>query len=146
MNSADPIDDLRYLVGCWEAQVENPASVQKLRLKYTVEPTLDGRWLTGFGTSPDVPVSIRDMWGRNAITGEIVRGMFDSQGTYGIVRSPGWAGDTLILEGDANASVGVVRVRETISRVGPDEFRAVWEALQRGTWTAYSIERLVRAK
>jgi len=60
------------------------------------------------------------------------------------VRSAGWQGETLVLEGEVRAPSGTVRVRETITRVGANELRAVWEALQDGAWSAYSEERLTR--
>lgn len=69
--------------------------------------------------------------------------MFDSSGTFGTVRSKGWEGERLELEGEATSAL---RVRETITRVGPDELHATWEALLDGTWTAYSVERLRRER
>ena len=80
------------------------------------------------------------------MTGELVRTIFDSAGTTGTVRSQGWTGDVLVLEGDAATTSGVMRVRETITRTGPDEFAAVWQAKAGDTWSAYSVETLRRQR
>ena len=76
----------------------------------------------------------------------VVRTIFDSAKTFGTVRSKGWQGDTLVLEGDAVSAQGRVTVRETIQRKGPDEFHAVWEAKTGDTWSAYSVETLRRQR
>jgi hypothetical protein len=49
-----------------------------------------------------------------------------------------------VLEGEAHSKGGPTKVRETITRLGPDRFKAVWEALQGGSWKAYSIEEATR--
>jgi hypothetical protein len=72
--------------------------------------------------------------------------VFDSSGAFGVVRAPGWQGDRLVLEGDVRSPGGVVRVRETITRLGPDRFRAVWEAQRNGAWSVYSVEELTRRR
>ena len=84
------------------------------------------------------------MWGRDPATGDIIRFVFDGSGVHALVRSRGWTGDTLVLEGDAQSKGGPMRVRETIRRVAPNVFEAVWEAFRDGVWTAYSVERLTR--
>lgn len=37
-------------------------------------------------------------------------------------------------------------MRETIRRIGPDEFHAVWETRTGDAWTVYSVERLRRRR
>lgn len=111
---------------------------------YAATPSVEGAWLDGRGHAPALGLHIHDRWGIDRPTGEIVRVVFDSSGLWGVIRSKGWDGDTLVLEGDAHAPGGVVRVRETITKVSATEFRAVWESFQDGAWSAYSIERLTR--
>ena len=136
--------DLQYLVGSWTATGEDPGTGSTFTMPYRVEPVLGGNRLSGSATAPDLGLEIRDLWGRDPATGEIVRTIFQSNGNYGTVRSPGWDGDVLRLEGEVSSKDGLVRVRETITRVAPSEFRAVWEALLDGKWTVYSIERVTR--
>lgn len=133
-----------YLVGRWVASAEDPGTGETLVIDYEVERTAGGTWLTGSGTSRDGSLKSRDMWGRDPLTGEIIRVVFDGSGAFATVRSRGWEGDRLVLEGDVRSKGGTLRVRETITRLGPDRFRAVWEAHRNGVWTAYSIETLTR--
>lgn len=98
----------------------------------------------GGGESLDQSVRARDSWGIDPANGDILRFVFDSSGAYGIVRSPGWEGSRLVLTGEAHSQGGPTEVRETITRIGPDRFDAVWEALQDGAWKAYSVEQATR--
>jgi hypothetical protein len=139
------VQDLQYFVGTWHADVEDPRSGTRATLSYTVEPTLSGAWLEGRGHSPELQLWVRDFWGRDPVNGEIVRTIFDSQGIQGTVRSSGWAGDVLVLEGEARTPGRVVRVRETITRVDDATFRAVWELQAEDKWVTYSVEHLRRA-
>ncbi|HUQ06546.1 MAG TPA: hypothetical protein VM261_28780 [Kofleriaceae bacterium] len=137
---------IAYFVGAWTADAKNPATGQAFTLSYTITPSVDGAWLDGAGRAEELGITVSDRWGIDGPTGDIVRVMFDSSGLWGVVRSKGWDGDRLVLEGDANApgDGGVVRVRETITKVSATEFGAVWESLADGAWTVYSIERLTR--
>lgn len=137
-------EGLGYFVGDWLAAAVDPGTGEEIRIDYSVEPTLGGAWITGYGESAAIGLKSRDVWGRDPRTGEILRVIFDGSGVYATVRSAGWRGDTLVLEGEVQRKAGALRVRETITRVGPDEFRAVWEALRDGVWTPYSVERLTR--
>jgi hypothetical protein len=137
-------DDLHYFVGSWSAQAEDPGTGRTFTFLYRIEPTLDGTWLTGYAESPEQGVKVRDFWGRDASTGEIVRIIIDSQGTYGIARAKSWEGDTLRFEGEARSKEGTILVRETITRLDSSEFKAVWEAKLEKGWSVYSIERLKR--
>src|SRR2546425_120376 len=105
------IDDLQYFVGSWFAQAEDPGTGRTFTLRYQIEPTLDGSWLTGYAELPERGVKVRDFWGRDAFTGEIVRIIIDSQGTYGIAHAKGWEGDTLRFEGEARSKEGHSRAR-----------------------------------
>jgi hypothetical protein len=133
-----------YLVGRWVASAEDPATRETVLIDYAVERTAGGAWLAGSGKARDGSLNSRDMWGRDPLTREIIRVVFDGSGAFATIRSPGWEGDRLVLEGEVRSPGGTVRVRETITRQGRDRFRAVWEAYRNGAWVPYSIENLTR--
>ena len=136
--------DLGYFVGHWDVASKDPASGEVLQVDYTIETTPGGAWLAGASASKDGQVSARDMWGHDPLTRELIRVIFDGGGTFATIRSPGWAGDKLVLEGEARSPGGTVRVRETISRLSPQRFEAVWEAFRNGAWSAYAVETVTR--
>ena len=133
-----------YFEGRWRVASRDTASGEVLQVAYTVEPTPGGAWLAGAGASADGAFTSRDMWGRDPLSGELIRVTFDGAGTFATVRSPGWRGDRLVLEGEARSKGGVIRVRETIVRQGPRRFEATWEAHRDGEWLAYAIETVTR--
>ena len=135
------IDDL---VGRWQVEATDPATGRTEKIRYDVRPFVGQAWLSGTGRSEDPDFESKDVWGHDPITKEVIRVIFLGSGTYAMVRSPGWRNRTLVLEGDARSADGVMRVRETITWVGRDEFRATWEAQRDGTWHAYSIEKVTR--
>jgi hypothetical protein len=137
-------EGLQYFVGSWLAEAKDPSTGKSFSLTYRVEPVVGGAWITGHAEAPELGIRSRDMWGRDPRTGEIMRVIFNGNGAYATVRSKGWNGDTLVLEGDSHGKTGTLRLRETITRLSPSEFRAVWEALRDGQWKAYSIERVTR--
>jgi agmatinase len=135
---------VEYLIGAWSISAEDPATHETVAADYRVEQLPGSPWLSGQGVSADRSINARDIWGRDPLTGEIVRVVFDASGAWATVRAKGWTGDTLALEGEVRSGGGTVRVRETITRLGPDRFRAVWEAFRDGRWQAYSIETVTR--
>jgi hypothetical protein len=140
------IPELDYFVGRWRADAKNPETGASFVLDYAIAPALKGRWYVGTGHAPALDLEIHDLWGKDPVTGEIVRTIFDSAQTTGTVRSAGWKGNVLVFEGEVAASGGRVVVRETIEKKGLDEFHAVWEAKTGDTWSAYSVEKLVRVR
>jgi hypothetical protein len=136
--------DLNYFLGHWNVASKDPASGEVLQVDYTIEAAPGGAWLAGASVSKDGSLSARDMWGRDPLTGEVIRVIFDGSGTFATVRSQGWTGDKLVLEGEARSKGGTVRVRETISRVSTQRFEAVWEAYRNGAWSAYAVETVTR--
>ena len=136
--------DLEFFVGRWEVASRDPASGEVLQVDYTIEKAPGGAWLAGASASRDRSINARDMWGRDPLTGEVIRVVFDGSGTLATVRSQGWSGDKLVLEGEAKSRGGTVRVRETISRLSPKRFEAVWEAYRNGAWSPYAIETVTR--
>ena len=142
--AAAQTDDLRYFLGHWDVASKDPSNGDVLKVDYSIEAAPGGAWLAGSSASRDGALSARDMWGRDPLTGEVIRVIFDASGTFATVRSPGWAGDRLVLEGEARSKGGTVRVRETISRVSPQRFEAVWEAWRDGAWSTYAVETVTR--
>ena len=142
--AAAQTEDLRYFVGDWDVTSKDPSNGEVLRVDYRIELARGGAWLAGSSLSRDGSLAARDMWGRDPLTGEVIRVIFDGSGTFATVRSRGWTGDKLVLEGEARSKGGTVRVRETISRLSPQQFDAVWEAHRNGVWSAYAVETVIR--
>lgn len=142
--AAAQTQELNYFVGRWDVASKDPASGEILEVDYSIEIAPGGAWLAGASTSKDGSLSARDMWGRDPLTGELIRVIFDGSGTFATVRSPGWTGDELVLEGEARSKGGTVRVRETITRTSPQRFKAVWEAFRNGAWSTYAVEIVTR--
>ncbi|HEY8615235.1 hypothetical protein [Phenylobacterium sp.] len=136
-------EGVSYFAGKWDVASKDPASGETLAMTYVVEPTLGGAWLAGAGAAVDGSYSARDMWGRDPLTGELIRVIF-SDGAFGTVRSKGWAGERLVLEGETRSAGGTVRVRETITRISPQKFEAVWAAYRNGQWVDYAVETVTR--
>lgn len=136
--------DLNYFVGRWDVVSKDPTSGEVVQVAYTIEKTPGGAWLAGASASRDGALNARDMWGRDPLTGEVIRVIFDGGGTFATVRSQGWAGEKLVLEGEARSKGGTVRVRETISRVSSERFEAIWEAHRDGAWSVYAVETVTR--
>jgi hypothetical protein len=135
---------LTYLVGTWGVVSVDPAGGDPLRVCYSVQPFVGDKWISGVAVSATPGFGSKDVWGVDGSTGELTRTIFDVSGTYAVVRSPGWADNALVLEGNALSSGGSMRVRETIRRVGPDEFTATWEAFRKDKWSAYAVETAKR--
>ena len=142
--AAAQIQDLNYFVGRWDVASKDPASGEVLQVAYTIEKTPGGAWLAATSASRDRSITARDMWGHDPLTGEVIRVIFSGDGTFATVRSRGWSGDRLVLEGEARSKGGTVRVRETISRLSPQRFKAVWEAYRKGAWSTYAVEAVAR--
>jgi opacity protein-like surface antigen len=136
--------NLAYFVGQWDISATDPASGTSERFSYEVRPLVGTAWISGRGRSEDMRQESSDVWGLDAASGELMRIVFDGSGTYAIVRSTGWQGPRLVLEGDARSAGGVVRVRETITRLSDDAFTATWEAYRNGAWSVYSVEQVRR--
>ena len=136
---------LSYFAGAWDILATTPGSNDVTRYIYEVEPWIRPNWLSGHGRSVPSGEESRDVWGRDGTTGELMRIIFADNGTHAIVRSAGWQGNRLVLEGDARSAGGVVRVRETIERLDHNRFVATWEAFRNGGWSAYSVERVTRS-
>ena len=140
----DALAPIAFFVGTWVATIEDPKDGKRRTLRYVVTPTLGGRWLSGAGKLHELDLEIHDLWGVDPQSGGVLRLIVDSKGLYGTVRSKGWEGDKLVFVGAAAGDGVRLEVRETITRVGPDRFTAVWEAKLPDGWTAYSIEDLRR--
>ena len=137
-------EPLRYLIGTWRVVSVDPAGKDELRVCYAIRPFVGDQWISGVATSATPGFGSKDVWGYDRSSGELMRTIFDASGTYAVVRSAGWKGDTLVLDGEARSTGGTMRVRETIRRVNDDEFKATWEALRGTTWEAYAVETATR--
>lgn len=130
---------LSYFEGAWQVDANMGGQTVPFTYRVTaIAPT----WLVGTGHVPALNLDVRDIW--LLTTDGIARIIVQSDGAWGLVRSRGWLGDTLVLEGRVMASGTSQPIRETITRTGPTSFDAVWEAKSGGTWTAYSTEKLRR--
>ena len=138
------VRELDYFAGTWIATATDPATGVEIRVRYTVRPGIGGKWYLGAAHGLSTPDESQDVWGKDPLTSEIVRTIFDASGVYAVVRSKGWSGDTLVLQGEAWTARGAVQVRETITRITGNEFKAVWEAQRDGKWVPYSLETVVR--
>jgi hypothetical protein len=143
--SSQSVGPFRYLVGTWHVVSVDPAGGDDLRVCYSVEPFVGEKWISGVATSKTPGFGSKDVWGFDGASGELFRTIFDASGTYAVVRSPGWKGDTMMLEGDARSGKVTMRVRETIRRLSENEFRATWETRRGGKWSVYAIETATRA-
>jgi hypothetical protein len=137
-------ETLQYLVGTWRVVSVDPAGGSDLRVCYLVQPFVGKKWISGVATSATRNFGSKDVWGYDRASGEVIRTVFDVSGTYAVVRSRGWQGDTLVLDGDARSAGGSMRVRETIRRLSDHKFKATWEALRGGKWSAYAVETATR--
>ena len=140
------VAELAFFAGTWELRGEDPGSGKRFEMRYVVTPVLGGAWLEGRGAAAALGLEVRDVWGLDAATGEIVRTIHQSNGAWGTVRARAWEGDTLLLVGEVHLPGGAMPVRETIRRTGGDSFEAVWEMQKDDAWVAYSVERLTRAR
>jgi len=138
------VEPLSYFIGTWSVVSTDPGGGDELRVCYSIQPFVRHKWLSGVAISSTTGVGSKDVWGRDDASGELFRTIFDASGTYALVRSPGWKGETLVLEGDARSGGGTMQVRETIQRLSGNEFKATWEALRGGKWSVYAIESATR--
>jgi hypothetical protein len=139
------VELFRYLVGTWRVVSVDPAGGEDLRVCYSIQPFVGEKWISGVATSKTPGFGSKDIWGVDGPSGDLFRTIFDASGTYAVVRSPAWKGDTMILNGTARSGRGTMRVREKIRRLSENEFRATWEALRGGKWSVYAIETATRA-
>lgn len=134
---------LQPLLGTWDVDASNPDG-SRLRFSYEVSTTLGGAWASGRAVVPALQIEARDFWRLDPAASQIVRVYLDSQGSYGVLRSPGWQGDTLQLQGQLTDKGVPTPVRETLRRAGPAELRARWELQQGGRWQLLRDEVLRR--
>lgn len=81
---------------------KDPASGNSVEVDYSI---VAAPALARSSAAKDGSLNARDMWGRDPLTREIIRVVFDGSGTIATVRSSGWTGDKLVLEGDARSKV-----------------------------------------
>jgi len=139
-SAAPSTSPIAYFVGHWS--VSATMSGQAVPFTYDVRASSLPGWLSGEASVPSMSLTVRDVWYVDELG--IARIIVQSDGASGMVQSPGWVGNRLVLEGFVMLPSGKTLVRETITKQGPQAFEAVWESKSGGTWTAYSVERLTR--
>lgn len=77
---------LDYLVGRWEVDATDPTTGQTEKIGYEVQRFVGSAWVSGTAKSTDPGFAAKDVWGRDPLTGEVIRIVFDSSGTYATVR------------------------------------------------------------
>jgi len=131
--------ELLYFRGKWTITVkEDPSAAYT----WTVSEDLKREWLVGVVDKGGERVST-DLWRVNA--GVIERYVFTNDGVFMKVVSSGWKSGKLVLSGIGNGKAIDFRVRETITRISDNKFRAVWERQSDdGKWTVFSDETCVK--
>jgi hypothetical protein len=142
------LKELSELAGRWYVRAENPRTGGKFTLQYVLTPILGGRWVRGVGQSEELMLQVEDLWGKDPVTGDLLRVVFDSSGTYGELRSKGWDNQTLTFLGNARSKEhrSAIGVKLTMTRVSPDELKAVWQSQTEDGWSTYSNEVLTRIR
>jgi hypothetical protein len=77
---------LDYIVGRWEVDATDPTTGQTEKIGYEVQRFVGSAWVSGTAKSTDPGFAAKDVWGRDPLTGEAIRIVFDSSGTYATVR------------------------------------------------------------
>jgi hypothetical protein len=131
--------DLLYFQGKWTITVKADPSAT---FTWTASEDLKGEWLAGVVEKGGSRVST-DIWRVNA--GIIERYIFTNDGVFIKVVSSGWKSGKLVLSGIGNGKAIDFRVRETITRISDNKFRAVWERQSDdGKWAVFSDETCVK--
>ena len=131
--------ELLYFRGKWNITVKADPSAP---YTWTVSEDLKGEWLAGTIEKGGEKIST-DLWRVNA--GVIERYVFTNDGVFIKVVSSGWKSGKLVLSGIGNGKAIDFRVRETITRISDNKFRAVWEKQSDdGKWTVFSDETCVK--
>src|SRR5688572_5328685 len=81
---------VEYLAGDWRVSAVDPATGETIAADYRVERAPGSAWLFGQGLSADKTINARDVWGRDPLTQEIIRVVYDASGATATIRSPGW--------------------------------------------------------
>jgi hypothetical protein len=79
-------NDLAYFIGRWRVSALDPSAGETLEMTYVIAATDGGSWFAGVGASQDGAFNARDMWGRDPLSGEIMRVIFDGSGVFATVR------------------------------------------------------------
>jgi hypothetical protein len=113
--------DLQYFTGTWQVSIK--AGPQTI-FTWTLKPDLNAAWLSGTVQSSGSKVSA-DYW--RVKSGKIERLAFTADTMLVKVESPGWSGSKLVFTGTISTPSGSFAIRETISKLDEDHFKALWE-------------------
>ena len=127
--------DIDYFKGKWTVTMkDNPQQT----FVWTVKDDLQGAWLAGAVEKNGERVST-DFWRLNG--GKIERFAFTSGGLFVHIESAGWQSNILVMTGTASDKTGETKIRETITKTGSQQFRALWESQSAdGKWTTFADE------
>ena len=65
----------------WDVIVRTPGEAGAATVRYKVRPFSGTAWLSGRGISRELGIDARDVWGRDPLTGDLMRIVFDANGT-----------------------------------------------------------------
>jgi hypothetical protein len=139
---------LAWLVGAWnvESFVESAPDKAAERGISLVRTVHDGAWLE---VRDDYPGGTQDMGyiGYSAVAKHWTNVSIDSLGNANVATSKGWDGDKLVFEGDFLILGEKAHLRQTLTRVGPDEYHIDnEELLAGGRWKRLDRYRYTRRK
>ena len=135
-SSTTPVPSgLDYFKGTWTVTMKsNPA----LSFRWTVREELKSSWLVGVVEQNGEKVST-DFWREDG--NKIERFAFTAGGLFVRIESAGWDAGRLLFTGVMSDRTGETNVRETIIKVDPRQFRALWELENpQGRWVVFSDE------
>ncbi len=111
---------VEFFQGTWECKLQNRSSA----FRWTVGSGQTDGWLKGIVEASNHQVS-HDFW--RVGNGKIERFAFAINSTFVQIESDGWKADQLIFSGTLNRSGETFPVRETITKIDDNTFRALWE-------------------
>jgi hypothetical protein len=145
---APEMAQVNWLVGMWsvESFVESVPDQPAERGTSLVAPLYDGVWLQ---IRDDYPGGTQDFGylGYSTLAKQWTSVSIDSLGNANVATSKGWEGDRLVFEGDFLILGVKARLRQTLTRIGPDEYRVDnEELLPGGKWKHLDRYRYTRRK
>lgn len=136
---------VQWLVGDWdvEAAVASTDGATPERGSSVVTPLYGGVWLEIRDTYPN---GVQDLGylGYSAAARRWSSVALDSYGNANVLDAAAWAANRLVFEGDVVVLGFVVRLRQTLTREGPDVYRLDNEEWVGGAWKLLDSYRYTR--
>ena len=106
-----PLDTLQFYVGTWSCKgTQYGAKIEHWDAKVIVAPELDGTWLSVQMIGPGTNRTIEHK-GYDAVRKQYVHLAVGVEGSWGMVTSPGWTGNTMVFDDPVDHS------RATFTRI-----------------------------